>query len=193
MIELQSKMWLSLFFTLTLVVIANSIGLSFLPKLWTYMDILTIQNIKNGALETDFKTKRFNRTTLVICGTFTINEDLSNIDFSMKFFFSPLGNNQFMLIPYMWRREPLCDFFNKSFQKNIQPGLEKVSDVPKAVKGQPVCPLYVKKTYTIEEYYLPEDMFPHHFQPGSYRCDIHFYKANGKEIQETMVVVVKLY
>ncbi|XP_037040543.1 uncharacterized protein LOC119077433 [Bradysia coprophila] len=193
MIELQSKMWRNSLFTLTLVVVANCISLSFLPKLWTYMDIVTIQNTKNGALETDFKTKRFNRTTLVLCGTFTINDDIPNIDYDMTFAFSPLGNNQYTLMPYMWRREPLCDFFNNYFQNYVQAEMEKVSDVPKAVKDQPVCPLYVKNTYTIRGYYVPEDVFPHFFQPGSYKLEINFYKVNVAEIHQTLIVIIKLY
>ncbi|XP_037040544.1 uncharacterized protein LOC119077434 [Bradysia coprophila] len=193
MIELQSKMWRNSLFTLTLVVVANCISLSFLPKQWTYMDIVKIQNTKKGALETDVKPNLFNRTTLVIRGTFTINDDISNIDVDVKPFYSPLGNNQFMLMPYMWRRSPLCDFLNQYFQKYVQPEMERVSDVPRAVKDQPVCPLYVKNTYTIRGYHVPEDIFPNYFQPGSYKCEINFYTANVPEIQSTLVVIIKLY
>lgn len=44
------------------------------------MDILEIQNFKNGFFETDLKVKRLNRTTLVIYGPVTLTDDISSID-----------------------------------------------------------------------------------------------------------------
>lgn len=51
-----------------------------MQKTWSNMDILEIQNFKNGFLETGLKIKRLNRTTFVIDGPITLTDDISNVD-----------------------------------------------------------------------------------------------------------------
>lgn len=62
----------------------------------------------------------------------------------MKFYYSSLGNNQYVLLPYKAQRKSLCYHIDNFIRKYVQSELEKASDVPKAVENQPLCPLYIK-------------------------------------------------
>lgn len=60
----------------------------FAQKLWSDMDILQIENFRNGFLESDLKVKRSNRTTFVVYGTVAVTDDVSNNDVNPKIWFS---------------------------------------------------------------------------------------------------------
>lgn len=122
------------------------------------MDILEFQNLKNGLFDMNLKGKKSNRTTFTFSGTINLTEDLTNdYEVELKFFYSVLGNNRFVLMPFKCHRREICYYVDNFFNKYVQSGLEKVSDVPKAIENEALCPLYKKVAICL--YYVFSSIF----------------------------------
>ncbi|XP_055543719.1 uncharacterized protein LOC129729240 [Wyeomyia smithii] len=63
------------------------------------------------------RVRKFNRTTPVLNGTFTILKNLTNnYKCSISIAYSRLGNNQFNDYPITWNEQPFCDMMKGSYR-----------------------------------------------------------------------------
>lgn len=127
-------------------------------------------------------------------------------------YYSRIGNNQFIKLPLGYDRTPLCAFCDGLYRRKFSPIFEKCTDLPKAVEGQQLCPLYVKvrfiriqRTHLISfllpniqgNYTLPDCVFDGvdvaTFLPsGLYRLQFMIFKSKSNEVSSQFSIDAKL-
>uniref|UniRef100_A0A182PLC8 MD-2-related lipid-recognition domain-containing protein n=1 Tax=Anopheles epiroticus TaxID=199890 RepID=A0A182PLC8_9DIPT len=114
------------------------------------------------------RVRKYNRTTIVLNGTFTSKIALdNNYKIVTQLFHSPLGNQQFNHYPMKLPDQPVCDFIDM-LHDDYGEYLTNVYNMPK--RG--VCPIKPQSAYTKNKIF-PTNAVPPYLPTGLWK--IHIY------------------
>uniref|UniRef100_A0A182WGA5 Glycosyltransferase family 92 protein n=1 Tax=Anopheles minimus TaxID=112268 RepID=A0A182WGA5_9DIPT len=113
------------------------------------------------------RVRKYNRTTIVLNGTFASKIVLNNsYRVSTDLFHSPLGNQQFNHYPMKLPAQQLCDFMD-SLRDEYGPYLTKVYNLPE--RG--TCPIHPREVHTIDKIF-PTEVIPPFLPKGLWKVYI---------------------
>ncbi|KAJ6641043.1 hypothetical protein Bhyg_05976 [Pseudolycoriella hygida] len=183
---MQIKLSFALLLVVTIVVEVQS--------LWTEFEWIGIENSKSGAITSDVKVTRFNKTTYSLSGTADITVDLNeNFDCEAKLFFSSKGDSKYVLQPYKIARDVCCTLMDSTYWKSIESRLREASDIPERTGNEPYCLAFKKNTYTMKQFAFDNKIIPKHFEVGSYKCTFFMYEKESEEVLSTVTFIIRLY
>uniref|UniRef100_A0A182MAU8 MD-2-related lipid-recognition domain-containing protein n=1 Tax=Anopheles culicifacies TaxID=139723 RepID=A0A182MAU8_9DIPT len=113
------------------------------------------------------RVRKYNRTTIVLNGTFAPKIVLNNsYRVSTELYHSPLGNQQFNLYPMKLPAKQVCDFMDTLHDEYGQ-YMVNVYNLPE--RG--TCPIYPREVYTIGKIF-PSEVIPPYLPKGLWKVYI---------------------
>uniref|UniRef100_A0A182QL79 Uncharacterized protein n=1 Tax=Anopheles farauti TaxID=69004 RepID=A0A182QL79_9DIPT len=109
------------------------------------------------AFASTLRVRKYNRTTIVLNGTFTSKVILNNSFYvSTSLFHSPLGNQQFNHYPMKLPAQHLCDFVN-SLYDDYGEFLTNIYNMP----PRGTCPIQPQDVHTIDKVFPTRSVPPY--------------------------------
>ncbi|XP_037031623.1 uncharacterized protein LOC119071086 [Bradysia coprophila] len=111
-----------------------------------------------------------------------LTQNLEDYDADGRVFYSPLGNNRYLLLPFKVNRQPICKILNTAYRDRAMHDIHKYSNFPFSEdKSVDLCGLMPQGHYYWHNYSADLSIIPRSIATGRYRVQFRFYKRNVRE------------
>lgn len=108
----------------------------------TFDQVFVISSSQDHANISEFRVKKYNRTTYVIDWEFESYIELDETIFVQgEIFVSRMNNNQYTKTPFRIPKMNFCEFLKGPYANHLMQNLKNVSNLPQFERNEPRCPL----------------------------------------------------
>ncbi|KAG4073949.1 hypothetical protein HA402_014154 [Bradysia odoriphaga] len=112
---------------------------------------------------------------------FELTQNLKDYDVELRMFYSPLGNNRYLLLPFKVYRQPICKVLNSEYRNRAMHDVHNYSNFPFSEdKNVDLCSLMPMGHYYWRNYSADLSLIPRSLTTGRYRVQFLFYKRHAR-------------